>query len=298
MQTLDKTWQNWIGDNMARGCTQADMLMSMVKAGIAQDTALHNLTNYSGSFSVDESVNKSSDHSTNPTGAKAAVAQSGDYVQEASYLFQYENTIVTKDGQEIQVAMRIAAPDVVLLDNFMTHEECDAFCELSKSTLTKSTVVDDATGASVGHEHRTSMGTYFTLGQNDLVKKIETRIAEITGTPAPNGEGIQILNYAGGGEYRPHFDYFPDNTGGRVHTVKSGQRVITVIMYLNDVKAGGATVLPEINLSVYPKKGSALYFSYFNSVGQVDPSTLHGGSPVVEGEKWIATKWIRERLYV
>jgi prolyl 4-hydroxylase len=227
----------------------------------------------------------------------ASNQQDGPYEQEASYLFQHDNTIVTQDGQQIQVAMRITAPDVVLLDNFMTHEECDAFCELSKSTLTKSTVVDDITGASVGHEHRTSMGTYFTLGQNDLVKKIEARIAEITGTPVPNGEGIQILNYAGGGEYRPHFDYFPDNSGGRVHTAKSGQRTITVIMYLNDVKAGGATVLPEINLSVYPKKGSALYFSYFNSKGQVDPATLHGGSPVIDGEKWIATKWIRERVY-
>jgi prolyl 4-hydroxylase len=141
------------------------------------------------------------------------------------------------------------------------------------------------------------MGTYFKLGQNDLVKKIEARIAEVTGTPVPNGEGIQILNYAGGGEYRPHFDYFPDNTGGRVHTAKSGQRIITIIMYLNDVKAGGATVLPNIKLSVYPKKGSALYFSYFNSKGQVDPTTLHGGSPVVDGEKWIATKWIRERVF-
>jgi prolyl 4-hydroxylase len=141
------------------------------------------------------------------------------------------------------------------------------------------------------------MGTHFTLGQNDLVKKIEARISEITGTPVPNGEGIQILNYASGGEYRPHFDYFPDNTGGRVHTAKSGQRIITVIMYLNDVTAGGATVLPDINLSIYPKKGSSLYFSYVNSKGQVDPTTLHGGLPVLDGEKWIATKWIRERVY-
>ena len=284
MQTLDKAWQNWINENVARGCAYEAMLADMLKAGIAKDVAVFNLNNRSNATSVaDQGVSNQ---------------QGGPYEQEASYLFQHDNTIVTQDGQQIQVAMRVTKPDVVLLDNFMTHDECDAFCELSKSTLTKSTVVDDATGAHVGHEHRTSMGTYFTLGQNDLVKKIEARIAEITGTPVPNGEGIQILNYAGGGEYRPHFDYFPDNTGGRVHTAKGGQRTITVIMYLNDVKAGGATVLPDINLSVYPKKGSALYFSYVNSKGQVDPSTLHGGSPVVDGEKWIATKWIRERIYV
>ena len=283
MQTLDKAWQNWINENFARGCTYEAMLADMVKAGIANDVAVFNLNNRS--------------ETPNAIDTGVSNQQGGTYEQEASYLFQHDNTIVTQDGQQIQVAMRVTAPDVVLLDNFMTHDECDAFCELSKSTLTKSTVVDDATGAHVGHEHRTSMGTYFSLGQNDLVKRIEARIAEITGTPVPNGEGIQILNYASGGEYRPHFDYFPDNTGGRIHTAKSGQRTITVIMYLNDVKAGGATVLPDINLSVYPKKGSALYFSYFNSKGQVDPSTLHGGAPVVDGEKWIATKWIRERVY-
>lgn len=287
MQKLDKAWQDWIGENMLRGCSRDVMLKDMLKAGIAKDTAMFNLTNFVPVAGISTGAG---------TGVQTAV-ESGDYVQEASYLFQFENSIVTKDGQHIQVAMRVSKPDVVLLDNFMTHEECDAFCELSKSTLTKSTVVDDATGDSVNHEHRISLGTYFTLGQNDLVKKIETRIAEVTGTPVPNGEGIQILNYAGGGEYRPHFDYFPDNAGGRVHTAHGGQRIMTVIMYLNDVKAGGATILTDINLSVYPKKGSALYFSYFNSKGQVDPTTLHGGAPVVEGEKWIATKWIRERVY-
>jgi prolyl 4-hydroxylase len=284
MQLLDKPWQNWINENFARGCAFEAMLADMLKAGIAKDVALFNLNNRSDQALV--------------IAEGGSNQQDGPYEQEASYLFQHDNTIVTLDGQQIQVAMRVTAPDVVLLDNFMTHEECDAFCELSKSTLVKSTVVDDATGASVGHEHRTSMGTYFTLGQNDLVKKIEARIAEVTGTPVPNGEGIQILNYVGGGEYRPHFDYFPDTIGGRVHTAKSGQRTITVIMYLNEVKAGGATVLPSINLSVYPKKGSALYFSYLNSKGQVDPSTLHGGAPVIQGEKWIATKWIRERIYM
>lgn len=291
MQKLDKAWQDWIGENILRGCSRSVMLKDMLKAGITEDIALFNLANY---VSTGAAVNSSPSISS-PLGSQTAV--NGDFVQEASYLFQYENSITTKDGQHIQVAMRVTKPDVVLLDNFMTHDECDAFCELSKSTLTKSTVVDDATGDSVNHEHRISLGTYFTLGQNDLVKKIEARISEVTGTPVPHGEGIQILNYAGGGEYRPHFDYFPDNTGGRVHTAHGGQRIMTVIMYLNDVTAGGATILPDINLSVYPKKGSALYFSYFNSKGQVDPSTLHGGAPVIAGEKWIATKWIRERVY-
>lgn len=115
--------------------------------------------------------------------------------------------------------------------------------------------------------------------------------------PVNHGEGIQILNYANGGEYKPHFDYLPDNEGGQANMQKGGQRIITIIMYLNNVITGGATIFPEINLNIYPKKGSALYFSYYSTNGEVDPLTLHGGSPVIVGEKWIATKWIREQPY-
>jgi len=226
--------------------------------------------------------------------AAAANLQAADN----GYLFQHENTLTTSDGHRTYITMRCQKPDVVLLENFMSEDECDALCELSKGSLTKSEVVDDATGKGVEHQDRTSQGTYFTLGENPLVQKIEKRISEITAIPVENGEGIQILNYIDGGEYKPHYDYFPDNEGGRANMSEAGQRIITIVMYLNDVAAGGATIFPEINMNIYPKKGSALYFSYFNGAGQPDPLTLHGGSPVIEGEKWIATKWLRENSFL
>ena len=277
---LDDRWQQWIGDNFRRGCLKTDMLKTMVGAGIEEETALFNLTSYEISQGA------------------AKVSHNDAFQQEPSYLFQHENHITTSDGQTMHVAMRCNSPDIVLLDNFMTQAECDELCALSKTSLTKSTVVDDTTGKGVDHVDRTSKGTYFTLGQNALVEKLEARISEITGIPALHGEGIQILNYIDGGEYKPHFDYFPDTEGGRANMVQGGQRIMTIIMYLSDVEAGGATIFPETNLSIYPKKGSALYFSYFNSLGQVNPLTLHGGAPVISGEKWIATKWIREREYI
>jgi prolyl 4-hydroxylase len=70
-----------------------------------------------------------------------------------------------------------------------------------------------------------------------------------------------------------------------------------LILYLNDVDQGGETIFPSIHLSVVPKKGAAIYFEYCNAAGHVDPSTLHGGAPVLAGEKWIATKWMRQRKY-
>lgn len=270
METLDQQWLEWIRDNFARGCIKEEMLEVMLSAGIARQTALFNLENYLSHM---------------------------PFQQQASFLFQQGNSIRTSDGQQMQVSMRIDAPDIVLLDNFMSPAECDELRALSIGSLTPSTVVDDATGKVVGHAERVSQGTHFNVGQNNLVKRIEARISELTSIPVCNGEGLQILNYVQGGEYRPHFDYFPDNAGGRIHSEAGGQRIITVIIYLNDVTAGGATIFPNLNLHIYPKKGAALYFSYFNALGQTDPNTLHGGTPVIEGEKWIATKWLRECEY-
>ena len=76
-----------------------------------------------------------------------------------------------------------------------------------------------------------------------------------------------------------------------------GQRVATLIMYLNDVQGGGSTVFPEIGLDVLPRRGNAVFFAYSDDQGRLDPRTLHGGSPVAAGEKWIATKWLRQRTY-
>jgi prolyl 4-hydroxylase len=117
--------------------------------------------------------------------------------------------------------------------------------------------------------------------------------------PIENGEGLQILHYCTGDEYAPHYDYFPPDDAGSVpHLSQGGQRVASLIIYLNDVEEGGATVFPRLGLTVGPKKGAAVYFEYCNSLGQVDPQTLHGGLPVRKGEKWIATKWMRQRRYV
>jgi prolyl 4-hydroxylase len=122
--------------------------------------------------------------------------------------------------------------------------------------------------------------------------------AQVMHWPLENGEGIQILHYTIGGEYTAHFDYFPpDDPGSQLHIAKGGQRVSKLIIYLNEVEAGGETVFPAVNLAVVPNKGAAVYFEYCNSKGQIDPLTLHGGLPVIVGEKWIATKWMRQRRY-
>jgi prolyl 4-hydroxylase len=208
------------------------------------------------------------------------------------------NTIATSD-REIHMLLALNAPRIVLFGNLLSAEECDEMVRLSQGKLERSSVVNNETGAYDIHPHRTSFGTYFNRGENELIRRLEARIAELVQYPVENGEPIQILHYEPGGEYKPHFDYFdPKQPGNEQVLTQGGQRIATLIMYLNDVEAGGSTVFPEVGIDVIPRRGNAVYFAYCAEGGALDARSLHGGSPVGAGEKWIATKWFRERRYV
>jgi prolyl 4-hydroxylase len=129
---------------------------------------------------------------------------------------------------------------------------------------------------------------------DDVVSAIERRLVELTQIPRENGEPIQILFYDKGGEYRPHYDSFdPETYGGAEHIKRGGgQRVASVIMYLNTPYEGGETIFPLADLSVVPEKGKAVLFYNCLPSGEIDLMSLHGGAPVIEGEKWIATRWL------
>ena len=191
------------------------------------------------------------------------------------------------------------APDVVVLGNVLSSAECDELIALSKPKLKRSTIVDHQTGAEEVMALRGSEGTYFLRGENVFVKRIERRLSTLLGIPEDNGEGVQILHYGIGAEYKPHYDFFlPESPGSAKHVEKGGQRIATLIIYLNDVEAGGATIFPELDFEVLPRKGGGVYFSYCDSQARLDRMTLHGGAPVQRGEKWIATIWYRQRAYI
>jgi prolyl 4-hydroxylase len=208
------------------------------------------------------------------------------------------NTLRTTD-RPVQLLFKLDAPRVLLLGGLLSDDECAQMVVLAQARLQRSTVVNPDTGAYDEHPDRTSRGGHFRRGENELIRRIEQRIADLTGYPVENGEPLQILHYLPGGEYKPHHDYFdPAQPGNEAVLKQGGQRVATVVIYLNDVEAGGSTVFPTVGLDVLPRKGNATYFAYLAEDGRLDERTLHGGSPVVRGEKWIATKWIRERAYV
>ncbi len=196
------------------------------------------------------------------------------------------DTIVTED-REIQIISRVEEPLIVVLENVLSDEECESLIELSKDSMKRSKI-----GASREVDNiRTSSGTF--LEENETVAIIEKRVSSIMNIPVEHGEGLHILKYTPGQEYKAHYDYFAEHS-----RAAENNRISTLVMYLNDVEEGGETFFPKLNLSIAPKKGSAVYFEYFYNDKSLNELTLHGGAPVIKGEKWVATQWMKRRSLV
>ena len=198
--------------------------------------------------------------------------------------------------RQVQVLSVMAAPQIVVFGDLLSAEECDALIAAARPRLARSLTVETRTGGEEVNTDRTSSGMFFLRGENDVVRRVEARIARLLNWPLENGEGLQILHYRPGAEYKPHYDYFdPAEAGTPTILKRGGQRVATLIMYLHEPEKGGGTTFPDVHLEVAPKRGNAVFFSY----ERPHPSTrtLHGGASVIAGEKWIATKWLREREF-
>lgn len=198
--------------------------------------------------------------------------------------------------KKVSVLTVINKPEIVIFADVLSDKECDLLVELARPRLKRSQTVDAKTGGEEVNDVRTSNGMFFKLGENDIVKKLESRISKLVNWPVVKGEALQILQYSPGAEYKPHYDYFDPKASSTPTILKrGGQRVGTFIIYLHEPEQGGGTTFPDINLEVSPKKGNAVFFSY--QIPGPESKTFHGGSPVIKGEKWIATKWLREEIF-
>ncbi|MFC3148874.1 2OG-Fe(II) oxygenase [Piscinibacterium candidicorallinum] len=285
MQQVSAELVEWLQNEIGRGCRPEVLIESMIKAGYEADFA-RNVIN--ASFASLEALEGKR---PNVLGANL----------EGTLKINTDplpgNFIKTSD-RDVQVLLNMQSPRIMLFGGLLSDEECDGIIEFSRAKMARSHVVDSDAGGTREDEARTSTGAAFQRGETALHTRIEKRISELLGWPVEHGEGLQILHYNIGGEYKPHYDYFHHDRPGEAEQLKTGgQRIATLVMYLNDVEAGGGTIFPELGLETMPKKGNAIYFAYGGMDGTLDSRSLHGGAPVERGEKWIATKWIRQRPY-
>lgn len=205
-------------------------------------------------------------------------------------------TRIRIDDQDVQVQLRMHRPQICLLSNFLSAEECNELIEQSRPLMERSMVIlgdGEVDDDGVLAYSRTSDQATFYPGTSELVDKIHRRVAEIAGWPEDKIECAQIVGYGIGADFEPHHDYFCPNVHAEI-VAKSGQRVATVLLYLNTPVSGGATAFPDIELEIYPQQGNALFFAYPQP--RADSLTLHAGVPLGCGEKWVATFFFRDRV--
>lgn len=200
------------------------------------------------------------------------------------------------DGQVAEVQIRLHRPQISVLSNFLSAEECTQLMELARPRMERSMVIlgdGEIDEQGVSAYSRTSEQASFPPGDSELVDKILRRVANFANWSESCVESVQVVRYAVGADFAPHHDYFcPKVHAGMI--AREGQRVGTVILYLNTPESGGVTAFPDIELEIYPQRGNALFFMY--PIPEADSLTLHAGVPLGSGEKWIATFFFRDKI--
>ena len=192
------------------------------------------------------------------------------------------------------VTLLNADPIIYVVSDFLSDYECDAFIKEGEGQMNRATVISD--GEHEVHASRTNTYHWVAHDTNDVIHEVSKRFSILVQMPINNAEQFQLVHYGPGTEYKPHFDSFDKDTEeGRKNWFPGGQRLVTVLAYLNDVEEGGATDFPELGVSVKPNKGDVVVFhNCIDGTSDIHPDSLHGGSPVIAGEKWAVNLWFRQ----
>lgn len=191
-------------------------------------------------------------------------------------------------------------PTILTIDNFLSDSYCDAIVAAAKPGTRQATVYTQQDGPERSSS-RTNSTCLLDPKDYPLIREIFADLGAIVCLPVENAEGLSVLHYSKGQEFKPHFDAFELDGSPRHKLILEkggGQRLFTAICYLNDGFLGGETSFPKAGVSIAPRKGRLLIFANTPAgSNEQSPASLHTGTPVTEGEKWAATVWWRERRF-
>tara|TARA_R110000751_G_scaffold142173_6_gene245632 strand:- start:4 stop:714 length:711 start_codon:yes stop_codon:yes gene_type:complete len=142
-------------------------------------------------------------------------------------------------------------------------------------------------------EGRTGDTCWLRYEDNATIAAIGQRIADTLGLPLATASAMQVVHYNVGQEYRHHFDAYSLNSKkGQRGARWGGQRLVTALVYLNDVPMGGGTDFSKLKIGIKAKAGRmVLFHNTSEDASQPHPQSLHAGLPVQEGEKWAFNMW-------
>ncbi|KHJ45353.1 prolyl 4-hydroxylase subunit alpha-2 family protein [Trichuris suis] len=225
-------------------------------------------------------------------------------------------------------------PMILLFRDVISDREIDVLKTLAYPKLRRATVHNKETGELEFASYRISKSAWLKDSDHPVVAEIVRRIGDMTNLNMETAEELQIANYGLGGHYDPHFDHarvanyglaghydphfdmslrnesnpYKHGEGNRIATallykeevnafksLNTGNRIATLMFYISQPEAGGATVFTELKIGVSPTKRDAVFWHNLLRNGEGDVRTRHAACPVLAGVKWVANKWIHER---
>lgn len=186
-------------------------------------------------------------------------------------------------------------PRIVIYHDVLSKHEMDVVKLLAQPRLKRATVQNYKSGELEVANYRISKSAWLRNEEHGVVARITRRIEDITGLSADTAEELQVVNYGIGGHYEPHFDFARKEEKNAFQSLGTGNRIATWLNYMSDVAAGGATVFPQLRLTLRPEKGAAAFWYNLHRSGEGDMLTRHAACPVLAGSKWVSNKWFHER---
>lgn len=183
--------------------------------------------------------------------------------------------------------------EIFAVADFMTAEECARMITMIDEVARPSTVFDLSYKDGFRTSYSGDVDPY-----HPFVKMIDRRLDDLMGIEPSFGETIQGQRYMPGQEFKPHHDWFHPNTSyWEIETSRGGQRAWTAMVYLNNVDEGGSTDFTDLGMSIEPKQGVLLLWNNAEENGLPNHATIHAGRPVVQGVKYVITKWYRAKKW-
>ena len=183
--------------------------------------------------------------------------------------------------------------EIFAVGNFLSPAECRNVMTMIDLTAKPSALYDQDYASGFRTSYSGNLNPH-----DPLVTAISRRIDDLLGTKAPTGESIQGQRYMPGQQFKAHNDWFyTDQPYWKNERKRGGQRSWTAMVFLNDVEKGGATQFANIGVSVTPKPGVLLMWNNALPDGSPNADTIHAGTPVEAGTKYVITKWYRTRKW-
>ncbi len=177
--------------------------------------------------------------------------------------------------------------------DFLTAAECERLCLMIDLTAKPSTLHEESYASGFRTSYSGDLDAY-----DPFVMSISRRIDDLLGMNPVCGEAIQGQRYLPGQQFKPHNDWFyTTEKYWELERKRGGQRCWTAMAFLNEVEEGGETHFTEVGIKIEPKPGVLLVWNNATPDGTPNEGTMHAGTPVVKGSKYVITKWYRTRKW-